>query len=78
MASLLIKHFIHNKIGDQTQIIAYAWKSIHGIHAGKLNLKFGMKQIENRGKIWKDQCDKSFACPYFNGSCECESILFST
>jgi hypothetical protein len=45
--------------------------------AGKINYKFGLKPVENMGKIWKDKCNVSFRCSSYNESCICECVKFS-
>ena len=66
----------HHK--TKNKIIAHAWKSPLGIHAQKLNEKFGMKLKSELGKIWQDECGHTFICPFKKNSCQCEAILFST
>ena len=66
----------HHK--TENKIIAHAWKSPLGIHAQKLNEKFGMKLKSELGKIWQNECGQTFICPFKKNSCQCEAILFST
>ena len=73
----LMYYFIKNKLSDSVKIVAHAWKNKDGINAQNLNLKFGLKPLLNLGKIWVNECNKSFKCPYYEGSCTCESIEFS-
>jgi len=74
----LMSFFFGHYVNKKTKVIAQAWKSKYGVHAGKLNFNFGMKIIENQGKIWKKTCNKTFKCPYYKTVCSCEGILFST
>jgi hypothetical protein len=72
----LMSHFIEHKLPKQIKIIAHAWKNSDGINASKLNTKFGLKQTKNLGKVWINECNKVFTCPYYNCGCHCESIEF--
>jgi len=74
----LMTYFFSHYVNKKTKVIAQAWKSKYGLHAEKLNFKFGMKIIENQGKIWKKTCNKTFKCPHYKTTCSCEGILFST
>ena len=71
-----MSHFIEHKLPKQIKIIAHAWKNSDGINANKLNTKFGLKQTKNLGKVWINECNKVFTCPYYNCGCHCESIEF--
>ena len=72
----LMSHFIEHKLSRQIKIIAHAWRNSDGINASKLNTKFGLKQTKNLGKVWINECNKVFTCPYYNCGCHCESIEF--
>ena len=62
-------------IGIPGEIIAI--KLNEKINAGKLNKKFGLSPTKNIGYIWKDVCNKSFKCPYYNKRCICQSVMYS-
>ena len=74
----LMSYFINSKLSSSIKIIAHAWKNTDGINAEKLNLKFGLKPITDLGRVWINDCNKSFQCPYYKEICKCESIEFSS
>jgi len=58
-------------------IIAQAWSVNGHCNAESLNLKVGFKKIKTEGKIWKSDCEaQKFICPSYDGTCNCEAILF--
>ena len=73
----LMAYFFNRYTSNKTKVIAYAWKLNEKINAGKLNEKFGLYPTKNIGYIWKDVCNKSFKCPYYNKRCICQSVMYS-
>ena len=78
VGSKLMDFLFNEKISKSVKVIAYAWKNKDGINAKKLNLNYGLKPVKNLGKIWANKCNKSFKCPYYLKTCNCESIEFSS
>ena len=77
IGTLFLEYFFENVVNPKDKLVAYAWKVDNLIPANNLNLKFGLKKVENLGKIWIEECNKSFHCIQFKNTCQCECVLYS-
>ena len=73
----LMAFYFQKFLNSKDKVVAYAWKIKNKMPAGKINYKFGLKPVENMGKIWEDKCNVSFRCSSYNESCICECVKFS-
>lgn len=76
IATHLLSYYFEHHHSHTNDIYALAWKTSSGIHAKKLFEKFEMRAIKNLGRIWENDCENNFQCPFKLGTCNCKAILF--